>query len=226
VSGTRQGGGGGEGGEGAGVAEESTSRAASASAAVMESWGRVRQQLAAGLQQLPPSLQGLFDDLLAVGTDSDAWAAAGVSDATAAARRVDELQSRLAAFLAAWEGEMATSSGDGGYGGEPSAAALSFTTAADGVKSYSWQKLGMDTKPPGGSPHDVAGLVDLVGEEEALRMMSAGEPGGEGGGGAADASPSSSARQRRGGGEEEFQPYEVMEAVHHDIHIQRYLAVS
>ncbi|GBF99771.1 hypothetical protein Rsub_12399 [Raphidocelis subcapitata] len=182
--------------------------------ALLATWDEVRAQLASAPQSLPPALKGLFDNLLAAGPgggDSAGLdAAPEVAAAAAAAAALDALQSKLAAFLAAWDAEVAATA---------EAGAVGVTTAPDGVRPPSWASAGASDLPgglpvSGASAEAVAGLVELVGEEDAARLMSRG--GGE-------------ARRRaagRDGDGEEWQPYELLESVQRDIHIQTILATE
>ncbi len=198
--------------------------AASSPSDLLRAWSDMREQLLAAPQRLPAPLQGLFDDLLAVGTDADAVEAAqqqqqqgvgsggGGDSSAAAAARVEELQARLAAFLTAWELEMAAAGDDG--------AAADSGAAGDAVRASSWREAG--AAAAGGAA--LRGLVDLVGSEDAARIATG---SGRDARAAAGAGDDDRRRGRRGeeGGEGDFQPYELLESVQHDIHIQRYLAV-
>lgn len=176
---------------------------AGAAKRLMQSWRAAASSLAAAPQRLPAPLQGMFEDLLEIG--KGAGVGSGDGDVAAAVQQVEELQAKLAAFLEAWDGEV-------GGAGEAHAPALAATTEAEGVRRVGWLDAGGGGAVAGEGAAALRGLVELVGEEDALGMMAGGKGREKG------------ARGERGGGDDP-QPYQMLEEVQHDIHIQRYLTV-
>jgi hypothetical protein len=175
---------------------------------LLRSWREASARLAEAPKLVPAALQGLFGGLLALGSDADDTRL-GALTAQEAEARVGELQRQLAGFLAAWDAEVAVQADSNGIGG-----GAEVTTAPDGVRRPGWQASQLSGSVLGDHA-SVKTLMELVGEEEALGIMAA--HGGRG----RDGAPGDDSRD-----DGDAQPYEMLELVQRDIHLQRYLAVG